>query len=104
MLSLLGWLNGILVTFTISFTIIFGSWFMYKSIKLKAKLLFYESLMIIIGWLFLLGICIDFFVIILTGENIAASNEFIRILSSDPNSCIMHPYKTRVFGLEEIKP
>jgi hypothetical protein len=37
--------------------------------------------MIILGWLFLLGICIDFFTVIITGENMDTPDEWIIILS-----------------------
>jgi hypothetical protein len=63
------------------FSVIAGLIFFYKSIKSKIKLLSYAALMLIFGWLFLLGNCIDFITIIITGRNTPLPEEFVAILN-----------------------
>ena len=69
MLSVEGWINGILALVVMIFSIIIGGSFLYKAIKSKLKLLTYAALMLVFGWLFLLGTCIDFIAVITTGTN-----------------------------------
>ncbi len=79
MLSAEGWISGILSWIIVLFSFIAGWGFLYKSIKSKMKLLSYAALMIVFGWLFLLGNCIDFGVIISTGSNMSLPEEFMSI-------------------------
>jgi len=69
MLSVEGWINGVLALVIMIFSIIIGGSFLYKAIKSKLKLLTYAALMLVFGWLFLLGTCIDFITVISTGKN-----------------------------------
>jgi len=81
LLSAEGWVNGVLSLIIVFFSIIVGCGFFLNSIKSKIKLLSYAALMILFGWLFLLGNCIDFIAIIFTGTNINLPEEFLVILS-----------------------
>jgi len=81
MLSAEGWINGILSCLIVSFSIITGWAFFYKSIKSKMKLLSYAAIMIIFGWLFLLGNCIDLLIIISTGTNMNLPEGFLTIVN-----------------------
>ncbi len=68
-LSFEGWLYGIFITCFIISCCIFGIFFIYKSKKSKAKLLFYVGFTSIFTCLTYLGISYDFLTILLTGEN-----------------------------------
>ena len=81
LLSADGWVNGILSLIIVIFSTIVGCGFFFNSIKSKIKLLSYAALMIVFGWLFLLGNCIDFITIIFTGTNINLPEEFLVILN-----------------------
>jgi hypothetical protein len=81
MLSAEGWINGVLSLIIILFSTIIGWGFFYKSIISKIKLLSYAALMIIFGWLFFLGNCIDFLTIAFTGTNMNIPEEYFAILN-----------------------
>ncbi|MFX1379190.1 MAG: hypothetical protein ACFFA4_08845 [Promethearchaeota archaeon] len=70
MVSFLGWIDGITATLIIISSTTFGLLSLYKSIKLKAKLLTFAALtMFFVGCLWL-GPTVDFFMVLLTGANI----------------------------------
>lgn len=71
MLSIEGWLNGISATVIVLVGIIFGLYCIYESKKNKIKLLFYIGLGFISGGLMWLGDPVDFFSILLTGNNLS---------------------------------
>ncbi|MFX1454938.1 MAG: hypothetical protein ACFFDB_06140 [Promethearchaeota archaeon] len=64
-----GWLHGIISLTVLVVYICFGIFFIYKSRKINAKLLFYLALMLIITGCFYLRFSSDFIIIILTGNN-----------------------------------
>ena len=70
MLSLIGWLDGISATGVLTINIIIGIYSLYKSRKLKAKLLTVTSLTIFFIGLLWLGPTTDFLKILITGTNI----------------------------------
>jgi hypothetical protein len=68
-----GFLDGITASLIVFSSVIFGSFSLYKSIKLKAKLLAIAGLvMIFVGFLWL-GPTIDFFLKLITDTNISPS-------------------------------
>ncbi|MFX0023000.1 MAG: hypothetical protein ACFE9S_11805 [Candidatus Hermodarchaeota archaeon] len=70
MVSFLGWIDGLTATLIILSSTAFGLLSLYKSIKLKAKLLTFAALtMFFVGCLWL-GPTVDFFMVLLTGANI----------------------------------
>jgi len=91
MLSVIGWINGILATSSVIFCFLFGSWTFYQGKKINAKYLKYASFCIGIGWLVYLGAFYDFFTILFTGNNMdnsqgqyALLNWMIMVLSAFP--------------------
>ena len=68
-LSYEGWRGGLTVMFVLISFFIFGLFFIYKSKKTNAKLLFYVGLVAIFYGLAYLGSCVDFITILLTGNN-----------------------------------
>jgi hypothetical protein len=70
LLSLIGWLDGISATGVLTINIIIGIYSLYKSRKLKAKLLTVTSLTIFFIGLLWLGPTTDFLKILITGTNI----------------------------------
>jgi len=79
-LSLVGWINGITISFIFFFTIIFGFFSFYQAKKSKAKLLYYFSSAIICAGLVWVGNFIDFLTIVFTGKNVDNSYGFVGIL------------------------
>jgi len=69
-LSTLGWLIGLSAVFIVSFSCGFGIFFIYKSIKLNARLLLYLGLGIIFIGSALSSVVTDFVSVLTTGENI----------------------------------
>lgn len=69
MLSTYGWFHGITSLGVLIIYLYFGSFFIYKSKKTDAKLLFYLGIMIIITGLINLRITSDFLTILITGKN-----------------------------------
>jgi len=69
-LELLGWLNGISALGVVTVNLLIGFYSLYKSIKLKAKLLTVTALMIIFVGLLWLGPTTDFLKILITDTNI----------------------------------
>ncbi len=71
MVSFEGLLDGSTATLIILSSVIFGLLSLYKSIKLKAKLLSVAALMMFFVGCLWLGPTVDLFMVLLTGENIA---------------------------------
>ncbi|MFW9818532.1 MAG: hypothetical protein ACFFE5_02885, partial [Candidatus Thorarchaeota archaeon] len=70
MVSFLGWIDGLTATLIILSSTAFGLLSLYKSIKLKAKLLTFAALtMFFVGCLWL-GPTVDFFMVLISGANI----------------------------------
>ena len=70
MVSFTGWIDGLTATLIILSSVSFGLISLYKSIKLKAKLLSVAGIaMIFVGFLWL-GPTVDLFMVLLTGANI----------------------------------
>ncbi len=71
MVSFIGWIDGLTATLIILSSVSFGLISLYKSIKLKAKLLSVAGIaMIFVGFLWL-GPTVDLFMVLLTGANIS---------------------------------
>jgi hypothetical protein len=69
-LTILGWLDGISATGVLTINVIIGLYSLYKSRKLKARLLTVTSLTIFFIGLLWLGPTTDFLKILITGTNI----------------------------------
>lgn len=69
-MEIIGWLNGISATGVLTINLIIGIFSLYKSSKLKAKLLTITSLTIFFIGLLWLGPTTDFLKILITGTNI----------------------------------
>ena len=65
----MGWLNGLTCLLVVLFFLIAGLFFLYKSKKTNAKLLFYMGLVIIFDGLIFSAVVIDFLTILTTGNN-----------------------------------
>jgi len=71
MVSFIGWIDGLTATLIILSSVSFGLISLYKSVKLKAKLLSVAGIaMIFVGFLWL-GPTVDLFLVLLTGANIS---------------------------------
>ena len=71
MVSFIGWIDGLTATLIIISSVSFGLISLYKSVKLKAKLLSVAGIaMILVGFLWL-GPTVDLFLVLLTGSNIS---------------------------------
>ncbi len=71
MVSFNGWIDGLTATLIIISSVSFGLISLYKSVKLKAKLLSVAGIaMIFVGFLWL-GPTVDLFMVLLTGTNIS---------------------------------
>ena len=66
----MGWLNGLTCLFVVMFFLIAGLFFLYKSKKTNAKLLFYMGLVIILDGLLWSAGVFDFLTILTTGNNL----------------------------------
>ena len=72
-----GWLGGITASLIVFSSVIFGLFSLYKSIKLKAKLLSVAGIaMIFVGFLWL-GPTIDFFLKLITNTNITPVTTYV---------------------------
>jgi hypothetical protein len=70
MVSFIGWIDGLTATLIVLSSVSFGLISLYKSVKLKAKLLSVAGIaMIFVGFLWL-GPTVDLFMVLLTGGNI----------------------------------
>ncbi|MHA2326870.1 MAG: hypothetical protein ACXACB_15790 [Promethearchaeota archaeon] len=70
MVSFTGWIDGLTATLIILSSVTFGLISLYKSIKMKAKLLSVAGIaMIFVGFLWL-GPTVDLFMVLFTGENL----------------------------------
>jgi len=81
LLSNVGWINGISSMSVLICGCIFGLFCLYKSKKIKAKLLFYLGLAAICAGLGQLGPSCDFLTILFTGKNMDNTYCLISILS-----------------------
>ncbi len=81
MLTILGWLNGFTAFCVVFCGCLFGIFFIFKGIKIKAKLLSYAGLMIILTGLLYLGPCVDYFTILSINHNLDNSYGLYGILS-----------------------
>lgn len=68
-LALEGWIDGLSALVLFIAGVSFGLVFMYKSIKTRAKLLFYFGLMMFFAGFLWLGGILDFFTILITDKN-----------------------------------
>lgn len=68
-LSYEGWMRGLIVMFVLILYFIFGLFFIYKSKKTNAKLLFYGGLAVVFFGLGYFPSSVDFITILLTGNN-----------------------------------
>ena len=72
-----GWLEGLTASLIVFSSAIFGLFSLYKSVKLKAKLLSIAGIvMIFVGFLWL-GPTSDFFLKLITDENIDPRNVYV---------------------------
>lgn len=81
MLSYSGWIDGITASGVVIIGIIFGLFFIYKSKKLEAGLLFYLGLLVIFASLAFLGVFLDFLMVVITGRNINNPYGLVGLLS-----------------------
>ncbi|MFW9875211.1 MAG: hypothetical protein ACFFG0_19060 [Candidatus Thorarchaeota archaeon] len=81
MLSIEGWFEGIFTVGILIVGLCSGLFFIYKSRKTKAKLLLYMGFLIFTCSLTYLGVSLDFFAILLTGNNIDNSNGFQALMT-----------------------
>ena len=70
-LSLIGFLDGITATGIIVLSVLFGLISFYHARKLEAKLLAVAGLVMVFVGLFWLGPAVDFFMVLLTGNNLS---------------------------------
>ena len=70
LLTLDGWANGISATVSVIFACALGFGIIYKARKVKAKLLSYMGLNIVLAGLFWVVIAWDFFTVLLIGDNL----------------------------------
>ena len=81
MLNFFGWIDGITSSFVVIFGLIFGSFFILRARKIKAKLLVYLGSATIFAGLLFLGVFLDFIFVIITGTNLNNTNGLIGLLS-----------------------
>ncbi len=81
MLSTIGWVDGLTASGVVIIGCIFGIYFIYKSKKIDADLLFYTGLLVILAGLAFLGVFLDFLMVISTGKNIPNQYGLIGLLS-----------------------
>ena len=80
-LSIIGWVDGITASCVVLIGCIFGIYFIYKSKKLEANILFNVGLVMTFAGLALLGVFLDFVVVLSTGKNIANNWGQVGLLS-----------------------
>ncbi len=81
MLSTEGWFEGIFTVGILVVGICSGLFFVYKSRKTKARLLLHMGFLIFTCSLTYIGVTLDFFSILLTGNNIDNSNGFQALIT-----------------------
>ena len=79
-LDINGWIDGITASGVVIFGIIFGSFFLYRSRKTRAKLLLYLGLSNILAGLMFLGVFSDFLSVLIFQQNMP-NNGIVAILS-----------------------
>lgn len=80
-LSTAGWIDGITASGVVLIGCIVGLFFIYKSRKLEAKLLFYLGLLGVLAGLAFLGVFLDFLIVLLTGRNMDKPYGIVGLLS-----------------------
>lgn len=81
MLNFLGWIDGLTASGVVIFGILFGGFFIYKSRKAHAKILFYLGLANAFAGLMFLGVFLDFIIVLITHNNIINTYGIVGILS-----------------------
>lgn len=81
MLNNFGWIDGITSSFVVIFGLIFGSFFILRARKIKAKLLIYLGSATIFAGLLFLGVFLDFIFVIITYKNLNNTNGLVGLLS-----------------------
>lgn len=81
MLSYLNLLKGILTLGIVVFGVIWGVYFIYKSRKTHAKLLFYMGLMMVTAGLIFSALAYDFLFVLITDRSMENPNDLISILT-----------------------
>jgi len=81
MLNFLGWIDGLTASGVVIFGILFGGFFIYKSRKSNAKILFYLGLANAFAGLMFLGVFLDFLIVLITQTNINNTDGIVGILS-----------------------
>ena len=81
MLSTIGWVDGLTASGVVIIGCIFGIYFIYKSKKIDADLLFYSGLLVILAGLAFFGVFLDFLMVIFTGKNIPNIYGLVGLLS-----------------------
>ncbi|MHA1726767.1 MAG: hypothetical protein ACTSXH_18330 [Promethearchaeota archaeon] len=81
MLNSFGWIDGITSSFVVIFGIIFGSFFIYRARKLKAKLLIYLGADSIFAGLMFFGVFLDFLSVLIVGQNLPNVLGLVGLLS-----------------------
>ncbi len=80
-LSNIGWLNGITASGVFLFSCLFGLFFIYKSRRLKAKLLLFLGLVYFFAGLVYSGDVLDFITILITGNNVDNTHGIIGLIN-----------------------
>lgn len=80
-LSAIGWVDGITASGVVLIGCILGSFFIYKSRKLKTDVLLHIGLVTIFAGLAFLGVFMDFLIVLGTGRNIDNSTGIVGLLS-----------------------
>ena len=81
MLSTIGWVDGLTASGVVIIGCIFGIYFIYKSKKINADLLYYSGWLVILAGLAFLGVFLDFLMVIFTGRNIPNIYGLVGLLS-----------------------
>lgn len=80
-LSNIGWLNGITASGVFIFSCLFGLFFIYKSRRLKLKLLLFLGLVYFFAGLVYSGDVLDFITILITGNNVDNTHGIIGLIN-----------------------
>ncbi|MFX1340615.1 MAG: B-box zinc finger protein [Promethearchaeota archaeon] len=101
-LSLEGWIDGLTITLLFISGCVIGLFFVYKSKKSNARLLYYAGFLIVLMGVLFLGAFLDFLTILLTGKNMDNTYGLIGLLSYIwlPPAAILMMY----IGVEILTP
>ena len=80
-LSTLGWIEGLTISWNLIFGCSIGLFFVYKSKKSNARLLYYAGFLIFVMGILFLGAFLDFLTILITGKNMNNAYGLIGLLS-----------------------